>query len=147
MGYTIQYRGILKIEPELMTSQLKHLKQFLNADIRQHPEWEHNEYYEKLHYTIDLELTDDFDGLRWTGAEKSCDMPAQINYIISQMKKVCPDFKLTSKFTVVDPADDSRWEISFNKEEWAQEFKTASEGVLIKCPHCGAKFYQKEAEI
>lgn len=146
MGYTLQYRGILKIEPELKTSQLKYLKQFLNTDKRQHPEWEQNEYFNKLHYTIDMELTEDFDGIRWTGAEKSCEVPAQINYIISQMKKECPDFKLKGKFIVVDPADDNRWEIHINEKGWAEESKTASKGEKIICPQCGTEFYHNETK-
>lgn len=141
MGYTTEFKGVLKIEPELITSQLAHLKKFLGEDIRNHDEWEKNEYSSELYYSIDLELTNDFSGLRWTGIEKSYAMIAQVNYIISQMKKICANFHLAGKFVAQGEEIDDRWELVIGNDGWAKEVKTPPAGTKIQCPHCEEYFY------
>jgi len=128
------------MEPDLMASQLKHLTQFLGKDIRNFPDWEKNEYYHKLHYSIDLELTPDFEGLRWNGDIKTCEMIAQINYLISQMRKVCSEFKLSGKFEV---HDDKMWDIIIGEDGFAKKLNSTSPGGQeITCPYCKQTFLQ-----
>ena len=42
MGYTTSFDGQLSFTTELKASDLGYLGQFLNADIREHPEWINN---------------------------------------------------------------------------------------------------------
>lgn len=138
------FKGILKIEPELKASQLAHLKKFLGEDLRDHHEWEKNEYYHQLHYCIDLELTDDFTGLRWNGMEKTREMVAQVNYIISQMKKVCPEFKLSGKFEAQGYEPEDLWELVIDENGLAKKLETPPAGTKITCPHCEKIFFYNE---
>jgi hypothetical protein len=139
----VQYRGILKMEPDLKASHLKHLTQFLGKDIRNFPNWEKNEYYHKLHYSIDLELTPDFEGLRWNGDIRTCEMIPQINYLITQMKETCPEFKLLGKFELHEIGKGKIGEIVFDENGFAKELKDIPpSGQEITCPHCKQTFFQ-----
>ena len=78
MGYTTEFEGELKFKKELTVSQLAYLKTFLGQDIRDLKlEKDDDEYW----YHIDLELTDDFTGLRWDGAEKTYGLNSIVNFI------------------------------------------------------------------
>ncbi len=146
MGYTTQYQGVLTISPELKASQIAHMKKFLNEDKRDHEDWENNEWLKKLYYTIDLELTDDFSGIQWTGMEKSYEMVAQVNYLITQMRNVCPDFALSGKFVAQGEEVDDRWVLVIGDDGLAKEVKTLPTGKKIECPHCEGEFYLEDLE-
>lgn len=141
MGYYTKFKGVFKIEPELKATQLAHLKQFLGEDFRDHPDWIKNEYYHNLHYSIDLQLTDDFSGLEWDGMEKSQEMVAQVNYIISQMRDICPEFKLSGKFIAQGENIQDSWELIIDETGWAKKLETPPTGTEIICPHCKKIFF------
>src|SRR5258708_4315685 len=92
MGYSTEFRGELKFTRELTGSELARLKGMLGQDCRQHPEW-----YAKGLYRVDLELLEDFSGLRWDGTEKTYDLDRLVNVVIREMRKAVPDFGLTGK--------------------------------------------------
>ena len=83
MGYNTSFTGTLKFRIELKASDLAYLQKFLGEDARDHEDWPKTEWYSKLPSFIDLELTPEFDGLQWNGAEKTYQMVEQVNYIIS----------------------------------------------------------------
>lgn len=145
MGYTTQFKGTLSIAPELTASQIVHLNKFLGEDIREHKDWERNQWADKLFYSIDLELTPDFAGLKWTGMEKSYEMVAQVNYVITQMCKVCPAFALSGRFVAQGEDIDDRWELVIGADGFATKCDTPPTGKKIVCPHCEESFYLNEA--
>lgn len=63
MGYTTNFKGELKFTKELKASELAKLSSMLGEDCREHPEWD----YEGPLYYIDLELLEDFSGIKWDG--------------------------------------------------------------------------------
>jgi len=85
MGYNTKYIGELKIENELTIKQLKLLKRVLDRISN-----------------IDLELTEDMDGLVHNGAEKSYDLDNQINSIVEEMKREFSDFKISGEIEAIE---------------------------------------------
>ena len=147
MGYTTEFKGVLKIQPELTASQIVFIEQFLREDIRWHPDWNKNEWSEKLMYSIDLELTPEYDGLVWTGIEKSYEMCAQVNYVITQMKTVCPEFRVSGKFAAQGERLEDRWELVIGEDGFATEVKLTPKGKKFTCPECDHDFFAEEVEV
>lgn len=146
MGYSTDYSGVLKFTNELKASEIAHLKQFLGEDIREHEEWEKNEWSKELYYGIDLDFTDKFDGLEWDGSEKSSAMVEQVNYLISQMRKVKLDFGLTGEFLCQGEDHADRWKLFINKKGLADSVDFPRIGDKITCPHCEEEFILEEPE-
>ncbi len=96
MGYTTQFTGVLTFKIELGARALAKLSKVLGEDIRELND-EMQEIFIKAgfdHYHLDLELTKDYDGLKWNEAEKTYGMVGAINGIIAYMKPEFPDFAL-----------------------------------------------------
>ena len=135
MGYSTDFKGELKFERELTGSELAKVRAFLEEDCRDHPDWGNtNLYY------VDLELLDDFSGLKWNGAEKTYGMVEIVNMIITNMKKEVPDFSLTGKLFAQGEDIDDRWELSI-KDGVAIKTDAPQTGDKIVCPHCEQHFY------
>jgi len=139
MGYSTELRGELKFKNELTASQLAKVKTFLGEDGREHPEWGKPD----LDY-IDLELLDDFTGLKWSGAEKTYGMVDGVNLIITEMKKAYPDFELEGKFLAQGENIEDRWELVIENGV-AVKKELSLDGKKIECPHCGEVFIYNES--
>jgi hypothetical protein len=134
MGYTTQFKGILKFTKELNGKELKKVKSFLGEDCRKHDEWGRTD----LSY-IDLALTDDFSGLEWDGSEKTYDLQDKVNVIIDEMQKEFPDFGLEG-FLVAQGEDvEDRWTLVIENGRAVQK-PVEIKGVKIRCPHCSEEF-------
>lgn len=152
MGYSTSYKGSLKITPDLTPAQIDHLRSFLGEDCRDHKNWKSNKWYKKLYYTIDLDLVlktnlgktledKDEQYLEWDGAEKSYDMIAQVNFLIEEMRKICPDFRLSGEFICQGDDPKDQWVLRFEKKGWAKKVTLIPTGKRHKCPLCGGIFY------
>ena len=144
MGYTTEFKGELRFKPELKASELAHLNKFLGDDIRDHLDWEKNKWSEELRYSIDLELNEDYSGIEWTGTEKSYEMVAQVNYIISQMRKINPAFELEGSFLAQGEDLEDRWSLTIGDDGWAKKSEIAIIGQKVRCPHCEQSFFLNE---
>lgn len=135
MGYTTNFEGEFKFKEELTGSQLAKIKSFLGEDCRDHPEWGRTD----LTY-IDLELLEDFSGLKWDGSEKTYDLVDKINLIIIEMRKEIPDFDLTGKMSAQGEEIDDKYEIII-KDGLAVQVDIKPSGTKVLCPHCKESFY------
>lgn len=135
MGYTTQFEGKLRFAVPPSVEQLAALNALLGEDAREHPEWE----ADRLSY-IDLDLTNDFSGLKWSGAEKSCDMDKQVNVVITQMRKRWPEFGLTGALAAQGEDVTDRWALEIGADGLACKRKIAMTGDVVECPHCERKF-------
>lgn len=135
MGYTTNFEGEFKFKEELTGSQLAKIKSFLGEDCRDHPEWGRTD----LTY-IDLELLEDFSGLKWDGSEKTYDLVDKINLIIIEMRKEIPDFDLTGKMSAQGEEIDDKYEIII-KDGLAVQVDIKPSGTKVLCPHCEESFY------
>lgn len=135
MGYSTSFDGELKFTKELTASQLAKVKTFLGEDCRDHDEWEGAA---GMTY-IDLELTDDFSGLKWDGGEKTYQLTEKVNLVIREMQKVYPDFGLEGSLIAKGESRDDRW-VLLIENGIAVEKEYAPIGGEIQCPHCGEYF-------
>lgn len=140
MGYTTTFKGVLKFKSELTTSALCKLSEFLGEDCRQHPEWGHTD----LSY-IDLELTKDYQGLKWDGSEKTYDLEVKVQLIIDQMRKEYPDFDLEGCLLAQGEDAGDRWELHVANGKAAKQDIPLSTDEII-CPDCGHLFKLSEAK-
>lgn len=139
MGYSTTFTNELKFTTDLKASELAELSKFLGEDCREHPEWGGS----GLTY-IDLELTKDFTGLKWNGAEKTYDLVAKVNLVIGKMKEKYPDFGLTGELTAQGEEVGDIWKLSI-ENNIAYERKIQFENKkLITCPHCEEEFFLEE---
>jgi hypothetical protein len=146
MGYTTKFTGELKFDRDITVPTLVYLKKFLGEDVRDHPEW--HVFCEEASFNyIDLELLDDFSGLRWNGAEKSYDMVGQVNFILRALRNLNgkDGFGLVGRLEAQGEEIGDYWELVFNQQGWAERRGLALGGKLIECPDCGHKWLLKEA--
>lgn len=135
MGYSTSFKGELKFTKELTAKQLARLKSFMGEDCRDHPEWGEP----KLYY-VDLELNDDFTGIRWNGAEKTYGLEMVVSMVIREMRKEWPDFGLTGAMNAQGESAEDRWTLSIGEDGMATKHKVPIVGQRIQCPSCGYKF-------
>ncbi len=135
MGYTTQFQGELKFKTELTASQLAKVQSMCGEDCRDHPEWNRKDLY-----YIDLELTKDFSGLKWSGAEKTYDMCDLVNVVTAEMRKEWPAFQLVGSLHAQGEEIEDRWVLRINEDGIAEKKEIVIEGQRVVCPHCEQKF-------
>lgn len=140
MGYTTTFKGELKFSTDLTSKQLGKLKSFLGEDCREHPEWGGRD----LTY-IDLELLEDFSGIKWDGSEKTYDLVDKVNLIIKQMRKDYPEFGLEGKLAAQGEDSDDRWFLLIQDGKAVKEDIPLATDEII-CPDCGHLFKLSEAK-
>jgi len=134
MGYSTDFTGELKFKNELTASQLAYLNTFLGQDIRDLGlEDERDGYW----YHIDLELTKDFSGLEWNGAEKTYDLDAIVNFITDRMREKWPDFELIGTLAAQGKEATDRWNLVM-EDGVAVKKELVVKGKEIQCPHCNS---------
>ena len=147
MGYTTNFENELKIYPKLNNEDLGYLNQFLGEDMRDHEGevvWK-SQWAEKADFNyIDLELTKDFQGLKWNQAEKSYGMVEQVNFIIDVMKKHIPEFSLSGVLEAQGEEHDDRWTLVIGKDGYAKKVDYVWKTEKITCPHCDGDFRLEE---
>jgi hypothetical protein len=142
MGYTTEFKGELRFTRELTGKELAAVSNMLGEDCRDHPEWGTGD---SLSY-IDLELTNDFGGLKWDGSEKTYDLEKKVNVLIKQVRKEVPDFGLTGSLLAQGESVDDRWALVIGENGFATRQEVALSGKVVTCPHCDEKFVLEEAK-
>ena len=139
MGYNTDFSGTLQFTKELTASQLATLNKMLGEDCRDHPEWGVKDLY-----YIDLELTEDFTGIKWNEAEKTYDLDQLVNVVIREMRKICPDFGLSGTLLAQGESINDRWALTIASDGFAVKRPIAIKGKVVECPHCGEHFELEE---
>lgn len=139
MSYHTDFEGVLKFSSELTIKGLKKLKNILGEDCRNHPGWNVNKV-PYLNY-IDLELTEDMDGLEHHVDGNTSDMTELVNIVIRQMRTEFPDFGLTGKFIANGEEREDVYEVYIGADGFAhtRDYKCIPAGE-ITCPHCQKLF-------
>lgn len=140
MGYTTEFKGELKFTEDMFASELAEVAKFLGEDCRDHPEWEGG----KDLYCIDLELLNDFSGVRWDGTEKTYSLDKLVNVLIVNMRKIYPSFALEGFMTAQGEDVDDRWTLIIKEDGFAHHVDNPPTGTKINCPHCERHFYLGE---
>lgn len=126
MGYNTDFRGVLKFTKELTAKQIIYLNKLLNEDDN----WDWN---------IDLEFTKEFDGLKWTGTEKTYGMVETLNYIINNMREKWDDFMLEGTLEAQGEEIRDVWNLEIENGV-AVKKKVIMTDKIIECPDCGHEF-------
>ena len=136
MGYTTKFKGKLSFASEPKASELAELNTILGEDCREHSEWGHT----GLSY-IDLEITKDFTGLEWNGAEKTYDLVDKVNVVIEIMKNKYPKFGLTGELIAHGEEPGDVWKLVMeNNVAYERKIEPASKIKKVTCPNCKHKF-------
>jgi hypothetical protein len=141
MGYSTDFEGELKFTTELTAPALAKLNSMLGEDCRDHPELA----AEDLNY-IDLELNDDFSGIKWNGAEKTRGMVECVNLIIREMRKQYPNFGLQGAMLAQGEDIKDRWQLTIGPDGLAHKEAVKIAGTCVRCPHCDEEFLLQEAK-
>lgn len=139
MGYNTEYRGVIKFAKELKASELAYLKRYLGIDVRDLDFMDAN----VDNCFIDLEFTEEFDGLQWNRAEKTYRMDQIIEFVIDRMIFAYPEFQLNGILYCQGEEADDRYEIHVVKNR-VKIIKTPPAGIKMTCPSCGEKFYYED---
>ncbi len=135
MGYSTNFKGELRFVNELSAKQLATLNTFFEEDCRDHKDWG----AEGLYY-VDLELSEDFGGIKWNGSEKTSDLDQIVNVIIRNMRKTWPDFGLTGKILAQGEDMEDRWILAIGKDGFAEKLPIVISGKKVTCAHCEKQF-------
>lgn len=135
MGYSTNFKGELHFTREATASQLAALKAMCGEDCRDHPEWGTKDLY-----YLDLELNDDFTGIRWDGSEKTYDLDKLVNVVLTEMRKKWPDFGLTGTLSAQGEDVEDRWALTIGEDGMAHKLPLAPTGTIVTCPHCHGRF-------
>lgn len=138
MGYSTQFEGILAFAAEPTAAQLGRLNEIFGEDCRDHPEWS----APGLYY-IDLELTKDFSGIKWNGAEKTYGMVEFVNLVTRLMREQWPEFRLTGALLAQGEEVGDIWRLVIDDAGIASKQAVAIEGKVVRCPHCEESFIAK----
>ena len=135
MGCTTQFKGRLSFVTEPTVKQLAMLKSMFGEDCRNHPEWD-----AKGLYYIDLELTEDFSGIRWDGSEKTYDLDKLVNVVLAEMQKQWPEFGLTGALIAQGEEIEDRWSLTIGNDGKAHKIPLVVTGRIVTCPNCDERF-------
>jgi hypothetical protein len=135
MGYTTKFDGVLNFKSEVTVTQLAFIKAMCGEDCREHPEWGRKD----LSY-IDLQITEDYSGLEWSGAEKTYDMCDLVNVVTAQVRKKWPEFSLTGRLLAQGEDIDDRWMLVIGEDGLATKQEVKLTGTICTCPDCGHRF-------
>jgi hypothetical protein len=112
MGYSTDFEGELLFKDKIDVEMIMTLGNMMGEDCRDHPEWE---VEDPTYTSMDLELAYGDSvvpyGIRWDGSEKTYNMDAAINVIITEMRKLDPDFTFKGEMYASGEEDDDRWKI------------------------------------
>lgn len=128
MGYNTDFEGELKFTYELKSSELADVKNRLG---------EHSPI--EGYGCLDLEFTDNFDGLRWSGAEKTYDLEKHISWLIRHMREKHKDFGLTGELLAQGEDYEDRWILKI-VGGLAVKIDQPRIGEKILCPRCEEHF-------
>lgn len=137
MGYTTEFFGQLNFGPGVTVDQVGHLNnEFLGKDCREH-DWPKSEGLTH----VDLEITDDFQGIKHDGSEKTYNLEDIVNMIIYNMCCEFPNFSLSGEIEAQGEEPNDRWILRINKDTgYAERIECPGYGSSITCPNCKHEF-------
>lgn len=137
MGYSTSFKGTLAFAKEPTRKELAELKKWLGEDVREHgfDGFGQNNWGKHL----DLELTPDFDGVRWNGSEKTCELHEAVNFVTARMREKFPKFAFCGSLKATGEEADDRWELVM-RDGIAVKVDDPPQGRKVRCPHCERTF-------
>ena len=138
MGYNTDFVGQLSFASEPSRAVLAKINSILGKDIRDidpNPSESPGEFC-----YIDLELLEDFSGIKWDGSEKTYDMPGIVNYLTKKVREVDPSFCLVGQLAAQGERAEDRWILKM-VDGVATVVPNSPTGKKVRCPHCEEDFF------
>lgn len=132
MGHSTDFTGVLTFVQPLTVPQYIALHAMQGEDCREHPEW----HAPGGLYYIDLEVTEDGNGLRWDHSEKTYQLEKLVNVVLTVMREQWPDFGLTGELIAQGDEATDRWKLVIGPDGWAYKDNLVAPGRIVCCPHC-----------
>lgn len=140
MGYSTSFEGELRFVPELRSSELSHLKQFLGKDLRDFSgDKDAAVLCKECVYWVALDITDDFSGIKWNGAEKTYGMVDLVNFLTLKIRERCPDFYFEGELRATGEDFNDRWILRM-VDGVAVRVPLVALGDYVECPECDHTF-------
>jgi len=121
MGYDTSFYGILLFTRELRSSEICMLEDLIEDDIDKTVEIDDIEFLSN----IDLELTKNYSGIKWSRSEKTRNMVEAINYLIVAMRRKVPDFGLKGGMECKGQETCDVWRIIIGDDGFAEADESA----------------------
>jgi hypothetical protein len=99
MGYSTDFEGTIKIEPALTAKDMKKIEKFIEDPTFPSDFYTHH---------CDYEITEECDGIRWNGSEKSYDMDKILPLLIQKFFKPM-GYKLNGVMLAQGESMEDRW--------------------------------------
>jgi len=146
MGYNTDFEGELKFTREITIDELRIVKEILETDEADKlaAVYGYAAKPDDRYSYINLELTDDFDGLKWNGGEKTYYMVTSLNVLLHAIKQRVPDLSLTGSMFAQGEDVGDVWGIEIRGGVAVQT--EVAKPPMMKCPHCREWFKTADAE-
>jgi len=142
MGYSTNFKGVLKFKDEPTGKQLARLDRVLSKDRRDLNDIDVEKYMdnddENYWHHIDLEITKEYDGIQWNGSEKTYELQRIVNWVTRFMREEYPNFELLGELSAQGEEYDDRWSLVMNKG-WASKVDVGLIAKEFECPCCNEK--------
>jgi len=146
MGYSTDFEGELKFTRDITIDELRIIQEVIAADGVE--ELANTSGYQAKpddrYSYIDLELTDDFTGIKWNGAEKTYYMATSLNVVLHAIKQRIPDLSLTGSMFAQGEDVGDVWGIEIR--DGVAVRTEVKKPPMTKCPHCREWFKTSDAE-
>lgn len=146
MGYSTDFEGELKFTREITVSELRAIKEILDQDDAEKlaaSSGYQRTKDDRFSY-LNLELTDDFTGIKWDGGEKTYYMVTSLNVVMHAIKQQIPDLALTGSMFAQGEEIGDVWGIEIKDGQAVQV--EVKKPPMMKCPHCSEWFKTADAE-
>lgn len=143
MGYSTDFKGVLRFTKE---PDRKVLAALANEILG---EWIHSwpwSEFPKGAYHVDLELTDEFDGIQWNGMEKTYGMLEVVQWLCGiVLPAFDPELSLEGTFVCQGEDIEDRWILSV-KDGKAERIKQSLSREVVECPECNQRVMMPYSE-
>jgi hypothetical protein len=133
MGYSTDFEGVLTFDCEMNVVMLRSIKNLLGGHSRDLGVPSNDSGY------IDLELTNDFTGVKWDGGGKTYNLQHSVTAIIRKMREQFPQFGLSGELIAQGEDPDDKWRLTV-VDGVGIKTDIPPTGTQVSCPSCRHKF-------
>ena len=142
MGYTTDFKGILKFTKELKQTELAKLNKILENEVDiKDPDLQNFAHPNMLRY-LDLELSEDFSGVEWDGSEKTYHMNEMIGFVNLKLGQIAPGCELEGQFECQGEDFDDTYILKVDGSK-VEKINVKLQLIKCICPRCGEIFRQE----
>ena len=146
MGYNTEFEGEIKFSREITVPELRIIQATIDAsdvgeiaDMCKYQKKDDDEFR-----YLDLELTNDFTGIKWDGSEKTYYMVTSLNVFFHAIRQRIPDMSFNGRMDAQGEEVEDVWTIEV-KDGVARRVEV-EKPHMTQCPECDRWFRTTDAE-